>query len=510
MTQAADSRAETPEADHPATGPAQGLEASSEPPRRDLHGILRSVVWMTSSGFVSALLTVLRGLLFARILGPASYGTWGFLSTIQNMSVYADLGVGQVVARDLPRALANGRTRSAASLIALARIWTASACLMLGVILSVLWPLMRWPAAPGWAILVPLMLSAMGLYVTAGIVETGSMAFRRIATFAAVTGTMALLGGVAASLLFGVSGLVASQTVVYGGAGLVAIALRPAKPRLSELRVAWRRAVGEGWRLLLPGLGLQVFVSVDVLVVASAFASESIGLYSVALLGSTMVAGVLASGVASVAGPRLLGETADPGGERPSAMVWGPPAALATVLAPACCVAALLTPWVLGVLLPQYAKAAAPAVILFAAAYYLHSQFGFSSTFVAIGRPVATLPLYAVLTPLNVAIDLFLLRQGLGLPAVAIGSLVANAAFMVSHSALVAFRVSRGRRQYAQIVATLAAGGLPIAAAATVLGYTALAWASAALGLVGWFGLVFVTWRWLGSRFSLRARPRVS
>ena len=29
-----------------------------------------------------------------------------------------------------------------------------------------------------------------------------------------------------------------------------------------------------------------------------------------------------------------------------------------------------------------------------------------------------------------------------------------------------------------------------------------------ALGLAGWFGFVVVTWRWLGSRFPLRARPR--
>jgi O-antigen/teichoic acid export membrane protein len=465
---------------------------------------------MTTSGSVNAGLTVVRGLVFASILGPASYGVWGFLATIQNMSVYADLGVGQVVARDLPRTLANGDRERARTLITLARVWTSTACLLLGVVLVALWPLLGWPQAAGWPVLVPAVLCGMGLYTTAGTVEGSSKAFRRLALIVTVAGILALAGGVAGSLALGVTGLAVSQAVVYGGAGALAVALRPGMAKLAELGHEWRTAVREGWRLLLPSLGLQVFVSVDVLIVAWAFQPSALGLYSVALLGSGMVAGVLASGVASVFGPHLLGETTSSGGDAPSAMVWGPAAALAVVLAPACAIAALLTPFVLGLLLPKYTGAATPAVVLLAAAYCLHSQFGFSKTFVAIGRPAATLPLYAVLTPVNVAVDLLLIRQGLGLLAVAAGSLLVNVLFLASHEALVAYRVSRGRRQYAQMVATFAAAGLPVAAAASVLGYTALAWGAASLGLAGWLGLAFVTWRWLGSRFTLRTRRPAS
>ncbi|HEY5506314.1 MAG TPA: oligosaccharide flippase family protein [Coriobacteriia bacterium] len=481
-----------------------GAPASSG---RDVRSILRSVAWMTAGGSVNAGLTVVRGLVFANILGPAAYGVWGFLATIQNMSVYTDLGVGQVVARDLPRALASGDRERAGTLMALARVWTSVACLVFGVALVALWPLLRWPQAAGWPVLVPILLCGMGLYTTAGTVEGGSKAFRRLALITTGAGILALAGGVAGSLALGVTGLAISQAVVYGGAGVLAIALRPSMAKLANLGHAWRTAVREGWRLLLPSLGLQVFVSVDVLIVAWAFQPSALGLYSVALLGSGLVAGVLASGVASVVGPHLLGETAAADADAPSAMVWGPAAALAWVLAPACAIAAFLTPLVLVLLLPKYAAAATPAVVLLAAAYCLHSQFGFSKTFVAIGRPAATLPLYAVLTPLNVAVDILLIRQGLGLLAVAAGSLVVNALFLLSHEVLVAYRVSRGRRQYAQMAATLAAAGLPVAAAASVLGYTALAWGAAALGLAGWFGLTFVAWRWLGPRFTLRARP---
>ncbi|HEY5474663.1 MAG TPA: oligosaccharide flippase family protein, partial [Candidatus Limnocylindrales bacterium] len=471
----------------------------SSPPRRDLRSIFRAVVWMTGSGYVDAGLTVLRGLLFARILGPYSYGVWGFLSTVQSLSVNSDLGVGQVVSRDLPRALAAGDERRAATLATLTRVWTTASCLFVGVALAILWPVLRWPSSAGWPVLVPLLLFGMSFYVTAQTVERGSMAFRRLALLITLAGAVALVAGVAASLTFGITGLAISQALVYGAAGLIALARRPGTTTRTEFGRGWLDAVGQGWRLLLPSFALQVFVSVDILVVAWAFTPGSVGIYAVALMGSTMAAGVVASGVSTVAGQHLLKETANAEAGMPSAMVWGPAAAVAVVLAPACAVAILLTPTVFAVLLPNYVGAIAPALVLLAAAYYLHSQFGFSTTFIAAGRPTATVPLYAALVPLNVALDLLLIRQGFGLLAVAAGSLAVNILFMLMHEALVAFRVSRGPRQYAQILATLAAGGLPVAAASAVLGYTPGAWGAAVVGVVGWFGLVAIASRWLGS-----------
>lgn len=477
--------------------------------KTDLRLMLRSVAWMSASGYANATLQILRGLIFARILGPHFYGVWAFLATIQGLAMNADLGVSLVVARDMPGMLARGERQGADTLATLTRVWTPVACCVVGVVLGGMWPLLRWPMAPGWALLVPLLLLGMGSFNAATIVEKGSLAFRQLATLTTFAGLGALVGGVAAARIYGVSGLVASQALVYGGAGLIALVLRRSPIVVARVTRAWRHAVLDGWRLVVASLALQVFVSVDLLIAARALPTTSVGLYGVALMGSSMVGVVIASGVGTVVGQHLLREAAiSDSGAPPAAIVWGPAAALALVLAPACALAGLLSPVVLRVLLPEYVLAAEPAAVLLAASYYLCSQFGFSTTFLAARRPLATLPIYLVLTAANVAIDILLLRRGMGLLGIAVGSLIVNVCFLLAHETLIWVRVSRGRRQLAQGVCSLAAGALPVAAAAEVLGYTAVALGLAVLGLVGWLCLTAVTMRWLGSRVKAERMRR--
>jgi O-antigen/teichoic acid export membrane protein len=466
--------------------------------RRNLRSVLGSVAWMTAGTYVNSLLGIARGLVFANILGPQAYGVWGFLQTVGSLAGTAELGVGLVVARDMPGLLARGEQEEADALARVVRVWTPSSMAAAGVVLVLAWPLFDWPSASGWSALVPVFFAAMAAFGAAQTVARGRMAFRWLAVYTVAAGAAGFVLGWLASALFGVSGLVVSQTTVYGGAGVIAVVLARGSAVPGHALRLWKAAIREGWRLLLPNLAMTWFLSVDMLVAAWALPTASVGLYSVALLGSTMVANVIAGSLAIVVGQYLVRETSLSGSRIPrTVLVWGPAAALAVVLAPACAFAALLVPTILRSLLPEYVGAIAPAVVLLAAAYYYQSQFGFSSTFVASGRPMATVPVYAVLTGLNVAIDVVLLKLGYALLGIAIGSLIVNVCFQIAHSTLVGAMICGGRWQVLQVMLTTLAGGLPLAAVLMVLDEGGLARAIAIVGAAGWIGLVALTARWL-------------
>jgi O-antigen/teichoic acid export membrane protein len=467
--------------------------------KRSLKSVFASVAWLSASSYLTSVLALVRGVLFARILGPQSYGVWAFLSMVQSLSLNADLGVMQVVSRDMPRMIGRGDEGGANSLAWLTRFWTPLSCGVAGIVLGGLWQFARWPAEGGWSVLAPLLIVAMSSFTSAQVVEKGSLAFARLSVLTTAASALGLVAGVAASAQYGARGLVVSQSLVYGGAALVAVFTRRESRPAGGLWIELKRAIRAGWSLLLPSLALSFFVSLDVIVVAWRLTTQDVGQYSVALLGSSMAAGVIAGSVGTVVGQHLLKETAGSDSGVPEAvMVWGPAAALAAILAPACAIAALLVSPVLRVVLPSYSLAVPSAVVLLSAAYYLQSQFGFSTTFVSAGKPLATLPLFVVLGIANVAIDVALIRAGLGLLAVAVGSLIVNVVFVVAHEILVASMIGGGRRQLVQGVATVVAGGLPLGAALSVLGHQDLGIWVAVWGLAGWAVLVVLTTRWFG------------
>lgn len=400
---------------------------------------LREIGWTAIGNYSAALLAVLRGLMFATVLGPAGYGVWGLASTIQTLTMYADFGVGLAVARDIPGAVGDGHDSDARSAAGLAAIWMAAAAAAAGFVAALAWNWLGPSPLRGRYLLLPALCAGMGLFSVAGTLGRALFGFRRVAIASVVTGIVSLVAGYAAAARHGVSGLIVAQAVAgaLGGiALLVALRARFAASPLGQLGDLLRR----GWTYLLPAASLQVFVSLDVVMASKLVGGPDLGLYSVALLGGSLLLGVVAGSVSQVVGQHLL-RSAALGRRHVLRMTWDTAAGVSVILAPVCAMGLLVSPFVIRVFLPAYTGATVLLQTLLVAGFFMHSQFGFSTALAAHGRQMAAMPLCLALSVANIALDVFLVRAGLGILGIALGTLVANVAFALGHMFIVA-RVS--------------------------------------------------------------------
>lgn len=453
-----------------------------ESPRRER--ILTSTALVSGSSWMASLFAAARGVLFASLLGPQGYGLWSFMSAWQSLSVHGDLGVLQVASRDLA-ARADDSPRLLRGMGWTTVAWDAASALLAGAVAIVVGPLLWQGGFERQFLLFPLLFLGVNMLTTAQGVSRGLFRFREAAIVVSVVGAVALITGSASAAVFGTSGLIVSQAFTYGAAGLALIVSAGlGGPSFTGGREWLTAAIRDGWRLLLPGLALQAFVSLDVVMAGRLIGAVGTGQYSIALLGSAMVAGVIAGSVAAVVGQHVIRSFAVVG-HAEDRLVWGPPAWLAVVLAPACALAALVVPVLIRALLPEYAEAASLVPLLMTAAFFLHTQFGYSSTFVAAGVPMRSVPLYLSLIVVNVVFDVLIVRAGYGLPGIAVGTLLVNVAMCAAHPILV-WRTVGGRLRWQQVLGTLLAGAVP-AAVAAVSRSAAAAALLLALGSVGWW-----------------------
>lgn len=430
--------------------------------------VVSSIAWTTFSNYVGSLLAIVRGVLFAGALGPALYGTWSVVSTLQTLSQFADLGVSQVAAREMPRTRARGELDKATAYARTSTWWMVLTSVISGLLVVVLWRYSGLPTVKGAWILLPLLFVGMNTAAVGVQVGRAFLAFRRVAVLTLLAGAAGLAAGWGSSVLAGLPGLVASQGAVYllAAVPLVGIAGLRSFAGGWDVRTV-RESIVAGWRLLVPGACLQVFVSLDVLMAGWLLGPVRTGYYGVALLSSSLAAGVLADSMGSTIGQYVLRDSGrrDSGVPRRS-VVWGPAAAVSVTLAFACAGAIIVGPPLLRLVLPKFADAASPMTVLLVAAYYLHAQFGFSTTLVATGRQLAIVPVYVVLSALNVLIDVALVRAGYGIAGIAFGTLIVNVAFAVAHMSVVMWATGDvDGRMRVQVASTLGAGLLPAAAA---------------------------------------------
>lgn len=466
--------------------------------------ILRGVALQTGGNLVASTLSAVKGIVFASLLGPAQYGAWGLLTTLQVISNFSDMGVSLVANREIPRAFGNTDTEGMLAHVSAANWATLVTSLVFGLVVGLAWPATGWPPLAASAVLVPLLFVTFNTFGLGIQVSRNVFAFDRASAGLTVSAVLSLGLGWAASRAAGLSGLLVSQSAVYGTTAIfllatVGLGSAFALPRVSVIVASLR----EGWRLLVPILSGRVFISLDVLVCGATLGPANTGLYAVALLGSTMAAGVVAQSVQAVVGQYVMRESGGTMVAPPERLVWAPAALLAAVLAPVCLIASLLAPVLVPLILPKYAGAVLPLQILLVAAYLLQSQAGFSSTLVAVGRQLLEAPVYLILGAVNVAIDLVLIRAGIGIVAIATGTLVVNTLYAIVNPLLIR-HVTRveGRRHLAQPALVVGAALLPAAPVVWRL-FGPLPGAPAlAAGLVCWTGLALVARDWVREEAS--------
>jgi O-antigen/teichoic acid export membrane protein len=375
---------------------------------------------------VGRLLRFVKVLVVARLLSPESFGAFAFLAVLINYAQFLELGGSTAAFRDLASAVGRGDAREAwnsAGRMATLKLF-AAALLGAGALAAALCPgaphVLRQAlfALPAIA-LTSALLSQVQLHLQA---EGRAHDYGRVTVLAAAS-DLVLSAGLTA--LGGLPGLLVGSALsplaaLVWGRGWRALA----RPRPID-RPTLRRYLGTGLPLAAIALLDQSLLSVGQLLVMGMLSLRDLGLYNVAFVLAEGVR-TLGTAAATVLGPRLLREHARAGGKLEAIRRHTLQPVLVYARALPLPIALL---WVggsfaLARFYPAYADAVAPMQVLLLASGFLVVLGGVTTFLFAIDKHPRNLLFLGPAVAFNVAVDLVLLRLGLGLMAIAAGSLV--------------------------------------------------------------------------------------
>ncbi len=420
-----------------AGGPLQGWDHKMRP----LPSVLRDASMVAVGNYASVAARVLRGLIIARILGPADMGILSAVNLVTGLGQYADLGVTNAVGREIPVLSGEGRADAAEEMI-----WYSIAAKIVGGMLVgsmlLVYALARWTALPP-SLRLGLCLGGATLVLTgvAAALQSAGQARRKFAVasrIAVVVASASLVLGVIGAVLWGLNGVILSQlAAAFVSVGYAVTVSRPFASAVFD-PVAWRRLIALGVPVALltfMGFGLE---NVDQAIILSLLDSRSLGLYTVVLYAGSALS-LLPLSVSNVVGPRLLVAY---GAKKSDAvidlMTWRPVLLLSMLMPPVIALAWALAPAAVNLLLPSYGEVIGPLRIYMVGVYFLSVNLGVSASLLAMEKHRLNIPIMLGCICLNVVVDYLLVGiMHLGLEGVATGSLVTYSAYWLLHSGLV-------------------------------------------------------------------------
>ena len=372
------------------------------------------------------LLRFVKVLAVARLLSPESYGAFGVLAVLINYAQFLELGASTAAFRDFAAAVGRAEPReawTAAGRMASLKL-LATALLGAGALAAAFGPgvphVLRQSlvALPAIAVSSTL-LSQVLLHLQA---EGRAHDYGRVTVLAAASDLVLCVGLTA---LAGLPGLLLGSAL----SPLAAIAWAAARRALARPRwIDWptlQRYLRTGLPLAAIALVDQSLLSVGQVLVMTLLSLRDLGLYNVAFVLAEGVR-TLGMAAATVLGPRLLREHARAGGrlEAIRRHTLQPVLVYARALPLPIALLWLAGSYALARYYPAYADAMAPMQMLLLASGFLVVLGGVTTFLFAIDKHPRNLLFLGPALVFNVVLDLVLLRLGLGLVAVAVGSLV--------------------------------------------------------------------------------------
>jgi O-antigen/teichoic acid export membrane protein len=453
---------------------------------------LKDMSLQTTSSYVSTALQLARGIVLARLLGPASLGLLATVGVVMAYLSYADLGMGRVPLREIPLAVGAGRGEQAEEwrfygVVAKTACATIAALGLAGYVLlnwQTLGADLRFGLLTACVVLV-----ASALTAEQQVIMQADQRFGRLMTLLVVTAAVNLLGGVAGAVIAGVRGVFVSQLVAFAFSAGLSVWLA-GLPRRAHIRAAFlRRLVRAGIPFALIAFVGYNLINIDQVMIASLLGSEALGIYMLVLYAASALA-LFPNALAGAVGTRLLLRFGkDPTTTAIGGLTWRPVAALSVVMPVLTALAWAVGPWVIVWLLPAYESAIGPLRVYVVGAFFLGINVGTSTVLFALNKHRYYIPIVAGCIGLNVVLDLaFVSWQHWGLIGIALGSACTYTAFWMVHTTLI--RHFFGYGVVRSLALNLSNGwpGLALAAADIA------AWATGNLwGPAYWFGSLLIT-----------------
>jgi O-antigen/teichoic acid export membrane protein len=430
--------------------------------------VVREVLFQSGSRYFGAVLGILRGLVFPKLLDPAMYGVFKSYQTLSELSRMATAGVPSALFRELPIAIDRRETNRAERLLDNGFWSTVLSAAPFAVALLV-------GGATGWIrfsdvhitpwylLFIPL-LFVDRTKIFFDVVFTGQKQFvfqAKLRLFDEVTTTILCLVG---AWLFAFDGFLAAMLLANGlVTGLAWWGTGFKLRHTMDLPLA-REMVIVGFPQLVVGLSNTVYHQLDrMAIVAAGFGMAAVGWYSVGMticdqlaFGAQIVARVLMPRMMEVYGRRENVEDIRPFIVYPTRLAGLGYAGLIVAAAFCCDV-------VFGAWLPNYAPGLLPAKVMLLGTYFLAVWVTVHPIFLAIRRQRYLLYVFMGTIPLTVALLVVVIEAGWGLPGIAVATATTDVIFGVAALWLaLSFFLPRVRDRAAEILRVFAP--LPVAA----------------------------------------------
>lgn len=402
---------------------------------------LRDLSVQTSGTYVSTALQLVRGILIARLLGPASLGVYSFVNIFISYASYADLGMGRVPSREIPLALGAGHSEKAEEWRWYGAFAT-TACALLAAAAIAAYVAIAWDSLDA-TLRIGLLTACVVIVTSAFAVEQQVVLrayqyFGRLNALVMFTAVVSLVAGVAGAWIAGVRGVFISQAVAYLLAAAVSLVLA-GRPRPSRVRLGFM------WLMLKAGIPYAVInlvgynlINVDQIMLVALLSQEALGVYMPVLYAGSAVA-IFPNAVVVATGSRLIRRFGEFGTmESIAGLTWRPVKGLSVSMPILCALAWVFAPLGIVWVLPEYVDAIPSLRIYLVGVFFLGLNMGTGSTLYAINKHMFDIPVVLGCIALNVILDIVFVNQlGFGIAGIAMGSAFTYCAYWLAHTALV-------------------------------------------------------------------------
>ena len=418
--------------------------------------ILRDSVRFAFTQYVVRAALMLRGLIAARVLGPGPLGAWNTIQLVMDYGLFAPMGTQQGLDLVVPSRIVE---RDAASLDRVKRAGLFNVVMLtLGfAVLALLW------ASKGSSRVLDVW-GYQGLIVALGIILVTNVAYYQLTLLRShenvgavsrwyfIQGTIGAGLGLAAIPWFGAWGLLGAWGIgtiaATGYTTVVSRAIAPLAPRAAPES---RLLVHVGLPMFTYTASSLISRTLDRLIILRYLGTESLGLYSLPVMGLTFLL-YLPDSIAYVIYPRLVSRLSE-GGQDPAAIRDQAERVILAVglFVPVLCGAVFVTSRELIVMfLPKFTPAVFAIRMLAFGAVGLALGNLASVVLMTLGRRSLLVPAALFATAFGAALDLLAIRLGLGVSGVALATL---AAYALNGSLLLALAIAAlGRRGTASLI----------------------------------------------------------
>ena len=379
--------------------------------------VWRDTIGLSTSGGLVQLLSAARALLGARALGPTLYGVWQGLRFLLQLARYSSAGSLEGIKRELPIARGKGDEKRQAELrgSALVAALLLVSPIVVGCIAAGFFVSPEWSAA-FWALALAALLGKVSAYFGASLRAEARMQRSAVAGFMSALVAAALAWPLARA--FGVAGFIGSAIV--GSAVAVVVAFRRRPMRVS--RAIAVDVIRSGFPIRLAQAARGLSRSAEKLIVLAAAGPAPAGLFGLADTAARLML-VLPNSFGSAVAPHAL-ERFGRSGDREEllAALAGPLDAASRTLPLVLGLAAVFCEPTIAWLLPDFVAATTTTKILLLLVPSAAVQQLSMNILVALGRQKSAAAVRISTGVVTVALDLLVLRLGLGIEAVAVVS----------------------------------------------------------------------------------------